>query len=103
MEWIVEFLVAILLFVCGIIVFRGNISIVHSYHVKNVTDVKGYGKAMGTGLMIMSIAPAFGGVMHMLEVDIPPYVVPVADGVIFLIGLILIVRAQYKYNGSIFS
>ena len=103
MEWIIEILVAILLLVCGVIVFKGNISIIHSYHAKNVTDVKGYGKAMGAGLLIMSVAPAFGGVVHMLELDAPVFLVPVVDGVIFLIGIILIVRAQYKYNGSIFS
>ena len=103
MEWIIEILVAILLLVCGIVIFKGNISIIHSYHVKNVTDIKGYGKAMGAGLLIMSVAPAFGGVVHMLELDAPVFLVPVVDGVIFLIGIILIVRAQYKYNGSIFS
>lgn len=102
MDWVIEFLVALMLFVCGIVIFTGNISILHSYHRKNVTDVKGYGKAMGLALLIMGVAPLVSGVIHLIDINAPTYLVPVVFSVIFIVGIALVVRAQYKYNGSIF-
>lgn len=102
MDRIIEFLVALLLLVCGIVVFTGHISIMHSYHIENVTDVKGYGRVMGIGLMIMSVGPGACGLISLLKLSLSPGFFSVILMVPILIGIAFAVKAQLKYNGGIF-
>ena len=44
---IILFLTSILFIILGIIIYKGHIELIHSYHQENVTDKVGYGKAMG--------------------------------------------------------
>ncbi len=106
-ENITEFIglltVAVLLVASGFAIKKGNISLLHSYHYKNVVDREGYCKAMGKGIMFMGI-PTFICSLTSLFPSI--HLIEVIGKTVLIVGYIinvaLLFKYQYKYNGGLF-
>ncbi len=106
-ENITEFIglltVAVLLVASGFAIKKGHISLLHSYHYKNVVDREGYCKSMGKGIILMSI-PTF--ICSLTSLFPTIHFVQVLGTTVLIIGYILCVgllfKYQYKYNGGLF-
>lgn len=100
---VIMFLAAVILVVCGVAIYKGNISLIHSYHQTKVTDKAAYGKAFGKALLFVSMAPLLSGVIALLgDSDI---IVLIAVGMLITgigIGIGGIVTVQKKYNKGVF-
>ncbi len=106
-EKITEFIglltVAVLLAASGFAIKKGHISLLHSYHYRNVVDREGYCSAMGKIIMLMSI-PTFICSFTSLFPEI--HFVEVLGTSVLIIGYIICVallfKYQYEYNGGLF-
>ena len=87
----------------GLALWLGQrISLVHEYHTRNVKpqDVPAYTRRMGFGLLALGAGCVITGVtVFLLEAPLGWLAFPLG----LTAGLFLIVRAQRKYNGGIFS
>ena len=94
---------AILMLASGFAIKRGHISLLHSYHYKNVIDREGYCKSMGKGIMLMSI-PTFICSLTSLFPSI--HFVEVIGKTVLIVGyiicVVLLFKYQYKFNGGLF-
>lgn len=84
----------------GFVNIKGNISTVHSYNRRKVKeeDVPKYGKAVGTGTLIMGISLVLAFVASFWsELLIAIIVMPA-----FIVGIGFILYGQFKYNKGIF-
>ena len=84
----------------GFVNIKGNISTIHSYNRRKVKeeDVPKYGKAVGTGTLIMGISLVFAFVASFWsELLIAVIIMPA-----FIVGIGFILYAQFKYNKGIF-
>ncbi len=101
MENIVLLIVGVLLSALGVINMTGNISTVHSYNRRRVSenDVPKYGRAVGAGTLIIGLAIIADFVLIMLDlmIAVPFVLIPAV-----VVGLALILYAQFKYNHGIF-
>lgn len=91
----------IILMIAGIINLNGNISTVHWYNRLKVseTDALKYAKAMGLGTFITGFSIALTAVLLMIfNLEALCYII-VAGAVI---GVAIILYAQFKYNRGIF-
>lgn len=100
---IIPTVIALILLVLGCFIRKGNLSILHSYHYKNVTDLKGYAKEMSNGISLMSILIfLYGFLSSFAHIKI----VSIISAVVLFAGIIVLVvylfKVQTKYNGSIF-
>ncbi len=102
-EFIGLLTVAVLLVASGFAIKKGHISLLHSYHYRNVVDRDGYCKAMGKGIMLMGI-PTFICSFTALFPSI--HFVEVLGTSVLITGYIICVtllfKNQYKYNGGLF-
>lgn len=96
---IILFLTSFMFIIIGIIIYKGHIELIHSYHQENVTDKIGYGKAMGKALIIFSIPMLISGVIALFTESALPVIVLIVG---MVVGFIPIVKAQQKYNGGMF-
>ena len=78
----------------------GNISTIHAYNRRNVKeeDIPKYGKAVGTGTLIMGISLVLGFIASLWSEEMIAYIVLI--GVV--VGLGFILYGQFQYNGGIF-
>ncbi len=87
--------------VIGIINMTGNISTIHSYNRRKVTeeDAPKYGRAVGLGTLIIGAAMVADGILVLLDLSgtVPYVLIPAV-----VVGLALILYAQIKYNHGIF-
>ena len=104
--FIVTFIVGIVCIVLGISNMRGNISSLHSYHRKRVTEenVKPFGRLVGIGNIIIAVGMALaGGCMLLTERAEWWGIVASAVTIVgLIIGLCISFYAMIKYNGGIF-
>lgn len=86
--------------VVGIINIKGNISTIHSYNRRNVkeADIPKYGKAVGTGTLIIGVALILGFIALFWSADAMALII--LPGVI--VGLGFMLYGQFKYNGGVF-
>ena len=100
MENIFMLLVGIFISVIGIINIRGDISTVHWYNRRKVRqeDVPKYGKAVGTGSLIIGIAIIIAYVVSFWSETAITFIILPA----FVVGLGFILYGQIKYNRGIF-
>ena len=98
----------LLVCVLGIINMTGNISSLHSYHRKRVTeeDRKPFGKLVGLGTLLIGIAMIVFGVLFLMfeKTQLDLYVI---IGTVLLIagiiaGMVISFYAMMKYNKGIF-
>lgn len=100
---VISFVIAVAILIVGLIIKGGNLSVLHSYHYENVTDVENYSKEMGTALAGMSIPI----IIHsFLSLFYQVKVISVVGATILIIGLtvstIRLFKIQVEYNGSLF-
>ena len=100
---VISIVIAVAVLIVGLIIKGGNLSLLHSYHYKNVTDVENYSVAIGTALAEMSIPI----IIHsFLSLFYQVKVISVVGATILLIGLIVsairIFKIQAEYNGGLF-
>ena len=84
----------------GIVNIMGNISTIHSYNRRKVReeDVLKYGKAVGTGTLIIGASFVVGfAVSFISELLMAIIILPAV-----IIGLGFILYGQFKYNHGIF-
>ncbi len=85
----------------GVVNFKGNISSIHWYHRRNIKkeNVRIYGKLMGVGTIIIGLSMLVTGVIKIFykneNID---YIIVVG----LIIGIILMLYAQIRYNKGIF-
>ena len=100
LEILIRLILGIFLSVLGILNIKGNISAIHSYNRRKVKeeDISKYGKAVGTGTVIMGaslILAYFATFWNEAAID---YIIFPA----ITIGLAFILYGQIKYNHGIF-
>lgn len=79
---------------------RKKVNLIHSYHYTKVKaeDIDDYASKMGEGVSLMGSGMIASGVIDQMLGDYGWTAL-----ILFLgIGFIIIIRAQYKYNGGIF-
>ena len=84
----------------GIVNIMGNISTIHSYNRREVReeDVLKYGKAVGTGTLIIGASFVVGfAVSFISELLMAIIILPAV-----IVGLGFILYGQFKYNHGIF-
>ena len=84
----------------GIVNLKGNVSTVHSYNRRKVKeeDLPKYGRAVGTGTLIMGVALIVSFITTFWSESIMAFIIIPA----FVVGLAFILYAQFKYNKGIF-
>ena len=107
-EFLTTLLIGIVLIVIGIINMTGNVSMLHRYHTKRVSEEnkKPFGRLVGTGTAIIGAAlMVFGSLMYAFERTQNP-AFSVAGTVILIVflvvGLGISFFAMIKYNKGIF-
>ena len=99
---VVSTVVGIVLLIVGFLIRKGNVSVLHSYHYKNVTDIDAYSKEMGSAVMFMSIPACINGFMTLFA---HMKIVSVISAVLLFTGMIICVihifKVQTKHNGSL--
>ena len=100
---IVLFAVAALCVVLGLVIWKKQkISLVHSYHYANVRerDKPAYCKQMGISLLVIGGGAALDGIAALLRRD-SLGIALVLVGIVA--GLVIMHKAQKKYNGGWFG
>ena len=95
--------VGLLCLVFGLLLWKKQkLSLVHDYHTRKIReeDVPAYSRLLGFGLLAIGAGCVLTGVLA-LGLERPLGWIAFPAG--FLTGLALILRAQKKYNGGIFS
>ncbi|MCR5150593.1 MAG: DUF3784 domain-containing protein [Clostridiales bacterium] len=98
----VDFAVGFSCVVTGLLVWKKQkLSVLHEYHYRNVKkeDIPAYSKAVGGGITLVGVGVAITGVLNLFKSAF--WWVSLVAG--FAAGLIAIIRAQKKYNGSIMN
>ena len=100
MDNIALLILGIFISVVGIVNMTGNISTIHSYNRRKVKeeDVPKYGRAVGTGTLIIGVSLIAAFVTTFWSEDAMSFIVIPA----LVIGLGFILYAQFKYNKGIF-
>lgn len=100
MDNLMLLIIGIVISVIGIVNIKGNISTVHSYNRRKVSeeDVPKYGKAVGTGTLIIGVSLVIDYFTTFWSMTIMGFIV--ITGIV--IGLSFILYAQIKYNHGIF-
>ena len=90
----------VIISVMGVVNIKGNISTIHAYNRRKVKeeDIPKYGKAVGTGTLVMGISLVLGFIASLWSEEMITYIILIG----VLVGLGFILYGQFKYNGGIF-
>lgn len=108
MEGIVFAVVGVICILIGISNRKGNISLLHSYHRKRVSeeDRLPFGKLVGLGMIVIGAALILAGVLTYLAGSLQADVWAVVSEVVLIAGLVIGLGISFyamkKYNGGIF-
>lgn len=100
MEHLLLLVLGIFLSVLGIVNIKGNVSTIHSYNRRKVKeeDIPKYGRAVGTGTLIIGVALAFTYFVTLWNAEMVDLIILPA----MVVGLAFILYGQIKYNHGIF-
>ena len=100
MDNVLLLILGVFLSVLGVVNIKGNISTIHSYNRRKVKeeDILKYGKAVGTGTVIIGASLALAYLVTFWNEAAIDYIVLPA----MAIGLAFILYGQIKYNHGIF-
>lgn len=100
MENLMLLILGLFISVLGIVNISGNISTIHSYNRRKVKeeDIPKYGKAVGTGTLIIGVSFVLGFIIAFWSEAIMGFIILSA----VIIGLAFILYGQIKYNKGIF-
>lgn len=99
------FAAAAVFLVLGILIYRGNTSLIHDYHQTNIqeSEKKEYGKAFAKVMFGIALTLISSGVIALFGESKP---IVIASIVVLFVGMIvsffLLGKLQKKYNGGIF-
>lgn len=102
-------IVGIACLVIGILNMKGNISMLHSYHINNISEENKlvFGKITGIGMFIISFSLIiYGCLLIPAELTKENIYMLVANVVLIaglVLGLVILLYAIKKYNGKIFG
>ena len=108
MENIIGIIIGLVIIVLGIINLTGNISIMHSYHYKRVKeeDKLPFARLVGAGMVIIGIGVAtMGALTYASTLTANTLLADIGNVCLiacFVVGLVLIFYAMFKYNKGIF-
>ena len=107
MEFIIPFIVGVVLIALGISNMRGNISSLHSYHRHRVSeeDRIPFGKQVGLGTVIIGVGIIFSILSAITLYTENNIFVLIGTAVLIvgiIVGLVLSFKAMIKYNKGIF-
>ena len=108
MENILPIILGVVCIVIGIANCKGNISMLHSYHRKCVTEENRlpFGRLVGTGMIIIGVSIMLAGILFHLATYLQQKVYYIAGNTVlivgFVVGLGIIFYAMFKYNKGIF-
>ena len=90
----------VIISVMGVVNIKGNISTIHAYNRRKVKeeDIPKYGKAVGTGTLVMGISLVLGFIASLWSEEMITYIILIGVAV----GLGFILYGQFKYNKGIF-
>lgn len=95
------FFCGFLLMYLGVVLWKKNkIELLHDYHYTHVKekDRKAYTACMGKSLLIMALGPLSGALQLWITNSLSLFVL-----VLWLvIGIVMLIHGQIKYNGKIF-
>ena len=100
MDYIAMLIIGVFISALGIVNIMGNISTIHAYNRRKVReeDVPKYGKAVGTGTLIIGASFVVGfAVSFISELLMAIIILPAV-----IVGLGFILYGQFKYNHGIF-
>ena len=98
----IDLAVGLLCIILGFLLWRKQkISLLHRYHYKNVKkeDVPAYTRQMGIGLILIGAGICMTGLLHLVDSSLWW----ISESAGFVLGLLVMHRAQKRYNGSWFS
>lgn len=100
-KYISFIIVGVVLLVLGFTNYKGNISTIHWYNRRKVsdTDIPKYGKCVGIGTMICGCSLLVTTLLEVL-LQIPVVEVVILAG--FAVGLAFLLYGQFKYNKGLF-
>lgn len=101
-EFVVTIIAGVILLVLGWQIWKNEkITLIHSYHYKNVRDEnkKAYTTEIGMAAIIIAIGIILTGIVDYTTQSVYGWYVFLFS---FSVGVILIIHAQIKYNGGIF-
>lgn len=101
MKYLPLLVLGIIMIIMGVINWKGNLSTIHWYNRRKVseTDAPKYGKAMGLGTLIMGSSMFMTAILQMIfDLEFIFYISLVG----IIVGLIIMLYAQFKYNKGIF-
>ena len=108
MENIFTLIVGIALIVIGIFNRKGNVSMLHSYHTKKVSeeDRIPFGKLVGLGMIIIGIGIIALGILSLVSVKLQSDIYLTIGYVVMSVGVVsglgIAFYAMKKYNKGIF-
>lgn len=108
MEALVTAIVGVICIVIGILHTKGNISLLHSYHTKRVSeeDKLPFSKKIGLGTIIIGVSLVLAGGFAFLSTKLDINTLFIISNVIlavgFIVGFGIILYALIKYNKGIF-
>jgi len=108
MEHIFSAIIGIVCIILGITNRKGNISSLHSYHRKRVSeeDRLPFGKLVGLGTIICGIALIIMGGMSYLSERLQENIYLIIGSAVLIVGLVIGIvisfYAMFKYNKGIF-
>lgn len=108
MQYALTFIVGAILIILGISHTKGNVSSLHSYHIKNIKeeDILPFGKRVGIGNIIIGISIILYSVLMAIFETLKIKILLAASIFVLLIGIligiVIALRAIIKYNHSLF-
>ena len=101
-EYITEILIGILVIAMGIMIYKGNINLIHNYHYSHVAE-----KDKPVFCKKMGLWSVFVG-MGVFAMPLLNYFVKIPIGywvglIVIIISIIMVLLTIKKYNGSIFG
>ena len=108
MENIFAILVGIVIMVLGLITQRGNVSLLHSYHVKRVSeeDKIPFARLVGLGLMIVGVSLVAMGGMSLVGAATGNALYNTIGTIVMIVGMVIglgiAFYSMFKYNKGIF-
>lgn len=108
MEYIFTVILGVVCIIIGILNTKGNISMLHSYHRKRVTEENRlpFGKAVGLGMIIIGVSFILFGTLMFTASCLEKSFLSVIASIALIVGLVLGLGinfyAMFKYNKGIF-
>ena len=105
---IITVVIGIVFIVIGILNMKGNIKLLHSYHIKNIKeeDVKPFGRMVGIGMFVISLTLITNGILFIIYEFNTQEILTTVGNVVLIVGLslgcLIALFAIKKYNKSIF-